>query len=326
MNISREYLKNLGISLDLAIEAHNLARGDADKEIPGVKETVKNLKNAKVTTIEIMDEQGANRMGKIPGKYITIEAPSLRENNFEVHQEIANLVREELEILIQSLTINPNDPIFIIGLGNWDATPDALGPKVASKVLVTRHIYKYAPENLHEGLRPVCALAPGVLGITGIETAEIVRGVVEKIAPSLVIAVDALAAMDLSRISATIQIADTGINPGSGIGNLRMGINKETLGVPVLAIGIPTVVHAAVVVSAALHSLAQTQPIQKTMLNESTAQGIIQSVLQPFNGNFTVTPKEIDDLIENNSKIIASGLNQALHPAIGPEEGSIYLH
>ncbi len=319
-------LQNLGINLDLAVEAHSLVRGDANQEIQGVTERVERHNNATVTKIKILDDNGARQMGKAPGNYITIEAAALRENNPEIHQEIADLFGKELAALISELGINENDLVLIIGLGNWDATPDALGPKVAGKVLVTRHLYNYSPESLQGGLRPVSALSPGVLGITGIETAEIVRGVVEKVKPSLVIAVDALATMDLNRISSTIQIADTGINPGSGIGNQRMAINKETLGVPVIAIGIPTVVHAAVVVSASLHHLIESQPIQGTLLNDNVIQNAIQSVLQPFHGNLTVTPKEIDDLIENNARIVASGLNQGLHPAIGPEEGSIFMH
>jgi len=326
LTLTFDLIKNLGINLDLAIEAHSLLRGDANQEIQGVRENVKQFSNGTITSIQILDENGARQMGKQPGNYLTIESSGLRENNPEVHQEIADIMGKELEGLLQSVGLTENDTVLIVGLGNWDATPDALGPKVAGKVLVTRHLHKYTPQNVQGGLRPVCALSPGVLGITGIETAEIIKGVVEKVQPSLVIAVDALAAMDLSRITSTIQIADTGINPGSGIGNQRMAITREALGVPVIAIGIPTVVHAAVVVSASLHYLVSNQPIQKTLLNDSIVQDAIQSVLQPFNGNFTVTPKEIDDLIETTAKIVASGLNQGLHPAIGPEEGNIYYH
>jgi spore protease len=326
LKLSQSLLKKLGISLDLAVEAHSLLRGDTGQEIHGVKEDVKKLDYASVTTIQILNDEGAKKMGKAPGYYITIEAPSLRENNPELHQKIADLFGKELENMLYNLGIKDNEQVLIIGLGNWDATPDALGPKVASKVLVTRHLYTYSPKSLQSGLRPLSALSPGVLGITGIETAEIVRGVIDNIKPKAVIAVDALAAMNLNRISSTIQIADTGIYPGSGIGNKRMAITKENLGVPVIAVGIPTVVHAAVVVSASLQHLVESQPIQQTLLNDNTIQHTIQTVLQPFHGNLTVTPKEIDELIENNARILASGLNQALHPAIGPEEGSIFMH
>lgn len=326
LTLTLDLIKNLGINLDLAVEAHSLLRGDANAEIQGVIEKVDKFANGTITKIQILDENGAKQMGKQPGNYLTIDSNGLRENNPEVHQEIADVFGRELEGLLKNIGIGENDPVLIIGLGNWDATPDALGPKVASKVLVTRHLHKYTPQNVQGGLRPVSALSPGVLGITGIETAEIVKGVVEKVQPALVIAVDALAAMNLNRITSTIQIADTGINPGSGIGNQRMAITKDSLGVPVIAIGIPTVVHAAVVVSSSLYYLENNQPIQKTLLNDTIIQDAIQSVLEPFHGNLTVTPKEIDELIETTAKIIASGLNQALHLAIGPEEGNIYYH
>ena len=326
MSLNLDLIKNLGINMDLAIEAHSLLRGDANQEISGVREDIKQFAHGTITNIQILDENGASQMGRQPGSYLTIEAASLRESDPVAHQEIADTLGKELGGLLQTIGLAENDTVLIVGLGNWDATPDALGPRVAGKVLVTRHLHKYTPQNLQNGLRPVSALSPGVLGITGIETAEIVKGVVEKVQPSLVIAVDALAAMNLNRIASTIQIADTGINPGSGIGNQRMAITKEVLGVPVIAIGIPTVVHAAVVITTSLQYLEDKQPIQKTLLDDNTVQGTIQSVLQPFNGNFTVTPKEIDDLIETTAKIVASGLNQALHPAIGPEEGNIYYH
>jgi spore protease len=326
LNISTEFFKNLGINLDLAIEAHSLLRGDSNLEVSGVKEDVRKINDITITNIEIMDELAANKMGRSPGNYLTISVNALRENKPIEHQEIADVFGAELNKLLLKMQIPENDLVLIVGLGNWNATPDALGPKVASKVLVTRHLHQYSPSELFEGLRPLSALAPGVLGITGIETAEIVRGVVDKIKPAAVLAVDALSAMDLNRISSTIQIADTGINPGSGVGNYRMAINKDTLGVPVIAIGIPTVVHAAVVVSASLRRLSKSQPIQQTLINDKIIENTIHTVLQPFQGNLTVTPKDIDDLIETNSKIIASALNQALHPAIGPEEGSIYLH
>ena len=173
-------------------------------------------------------------MGK-PRAYITIEAPALRDNNREAQQEVAEVLAEKLKSLF-NLPENAN--ILLVGLGNWNATPDALGPKVINQSMVTRHLYKYAPEELQGGLRSVSALAPGVLGITGIETAEIIKGVVEKIKPELIIVVDSLAAGSVERIATTIrsQYRD---QPGSGIGNKRSGINLETMGVPVIAVGIP---------------------------------------------------------------------------------------
>jgi len=210
---------------------------------------------------------------------------------------------------------------LIVGLGNWNATPDALGPKVVSKCLVTRHLFKYAPQELQGGMRPVSALAPGVLGITGIETAEVIKGVVEKVQPEVIIAIDSLAARSVDRIATTIQLADTGINPGSGIGNKRIGINEETMGVKVIAIGIPTVSHAAVIAQDAIEKY-----IQSTGASPGDTTTVINNILQPFGGNLTVTPKEIDTLIEDTAHIISGGLSIALHPGVSPEDYGYYLH
>jgi spore protease len=197
--------------------------------------------------------------------------------------------------------------------------------------MATRHLYQYAPEVVGEGLRPVCALAPGVLGITGIETAEIIKGVVDRVRPSLIIAVDSLAAANISRISTTIQLADTGINPGSGLGNKRIGINQESMGIPVIAIGVPTVVHASIIVHEAMASLNEKWSgnimtatcAQK--INPELSQELSQNIFQPFEGNLVVTPKEIDDLILNVGKIIAAGISQGLHPGINRENYHQYL-
>jgi spore protease len=198
--------------------------------------------------------------------------------------------------------------------------------------MVTRHMYNYAPEEIKPGMRSVSAISPGVLGITGIETAEIIKGVVEKIKPELVIVVDALAAGSVERIATTIQIADTGVSPGSGIGNKRTGINKDTMGVPVIAIGIPTVVNAAVIAQITLeHFMEQVKNnpalVQLTQsLNPALMQQAISQVLEPFGGNLTVTPKEIDSLIASTAKTVAGGVSMALHPAINAEEYTMYLN
>jgi len=219
----------------------------------------------------------------------------------------------------------------VIGLGNWNATPDALGPNVVNSTMATRHLYTYAPEAVGEGLRPVCALAPGVLGITGIETAEIIKGVVDRVKPDYIIAVDALAAANISRISTTIQIADTGISPGSGLGNKRIGINQESMGVPVIAIGVPTVVHASVIINEALAKLNELWSNNMLMatcaqnINPDLTQQLSGTMFQAFEGNLVVTPKEIDDLILNVGKIIAAGITQAAHPGINKENYHRYM-
>lgn len=328
MNKSEIY-KNLGVKIDMAVEAHDIVRGDTGQEIPGVKMDRDHTEHAEVTVIHIQDPSAEQMMGKPRGTYITIDAPVIREPDKQAHNEVARTFAKHLRTLLK---LSPNDNVLIVGLGNWNATPDALGPRVVHYSLVTRHLHQYGPKEAIAGLRPVSALAPGVLGITGIETAEIIKGVVEKTRPSLVIAIDALAAQSVDRIAASIQLADTGISPGSGVGNKRMGINQESMGVPVIAIGVPTVVNAATIAHETLNKFLQqmaANPVTQNSvqnLNPITMQQIIQGVLQPYTGNLMVTPKEIDDLIDNISKIVAKGISQALHPEVDPEEFELLLH
>lgn len=324
-----DFYKTFSINIDLAVEAHDLLRGQTGREIPGVIVDHEKYENSSVTIVKVVEEQAEQLMGKPRGNYITIEAPSLRENNRLAQQEVAEVLAKKLSSLFN---LPENTNILLVGLGNWNATPDALGPKVIEHSMVTRHLFKYAPEELGEGMRSVSAVAPGVLGITGIETAEIIKGIVEKIQPELVIVIDSLAAGSVDRIATTIQIADTGINPGSGIGNQRTGINLASMGVPVIAIGIPTVVHAAVIAQVTVeHFLEQLKAnpllnqIYQNLRPDFTNQ-VINQVLQPFAGNLMVTPKEIDSLISNTSKIVAGGISMALHPAVSFEDFNIYLN
>ncbi len=231
-----DFYKNNNISVDLAIEAHDIVRGQLGTEIPGAIVDRQNYENAAVTIVKIVEDQAAQMMGKPVGTYITIEAPAIRDNNRIAQKEVAEILAKQLSSLF-SLPENAN--VLLVGLGNWQATPDSLGPRVVDQTIVTRHLYKYAPEELKGGMRSVSAMAPGVLGITGIETAEIIKGVVEKIQPELIVAIDALAAGSVERIGSTIQLADTGVSPGSGIGNKRTGINKETMGVKTIAMVCP---------------------------------------------------------------------------------------
>ncbi|MHB8918686.1 MAG: GPR endopeptidase [Desulfocucumaceae bacterium] len=323
-----EFFKNFSINVDLALEAREIVQGQTGQEIPGVRVDRETYNHASVTVVVIQEKSAEAIMGKPVGTYITIEAPEIGGRDPQVHHQIGLVVAEMLGRLI-----NLPEPsnILIVGLGNWNATPDALGPKVVSQTMVTRHIFNYAPQELQPGMRSVSALAPGVLGITGIETAEIIKGVVDRIKPDLVIAIDSLAARNVARIATTIQIADTGVNPGSGVGNQRMGINKESLGVNVVAIGVPTVVHGAVIAQDTLEQFMEqlkTNPSTYklySMLNPNTAQEVIQKVLEPFGGRLMVTPKEIDDLIERASKIVAGGITQALHPNLPPDKYEYYL-
>jgi len=323
-----EFYEKFGVSLDLAVEAHEIIRGETGAEIPGVRKDEEKFEHATVTTVSVVTPEAEQIMRKPMGSYVTIDAPGIRRNSREIQKEISQILAKKL---VEILRLKENSTILLVGLGNWNATPDALGPTVINHTMVTRHIHNYAPEELKGGLRSVCAMAPGVLGITGIETAEIIKGVVDRVKPDVIIAIDALAATNVERICSTIQISSTGINPGSGVGNRRTGINFETMGVPVFAIGVPTVVHAAVIANAVVDGLVKELQTSPTLyqiykgLNPQAVQDIINNIMAPFSGHLMVTPKEIDELIENISEIIAAGLNQALHPGIGPEECMLYL-
>jgi spore protease len=317
--LDRKFLQTMGVNLDLALEAREIIRGETGQEVPGVRVDKETYDHATVTIVHIEDENAQSMMGKPVGKYITIEAPVIRENNPAAHREVAEVLAEQLKKMLNNLSMEAN--VLVVGLGNWNATPDALGPKVVNKCLVTRHLFQYAPQELQGGMRPVSAIAPGVLGITGIETSEIIRGVVDKTKPQLVIAIDSLAARSVDRIATTIQLADTGINPGSGIGNKRSGINEETMGVKVIAIGCPTVTHAAIIAQDAIEKY-----IKSTTGWAGDPTEAVKQVLEPFGGNLTVTPKEIDTLIEDVSHIVSGGISMALHPGVDPEDYAYYLH
>jgi len=317
--------------LDLAVEAHELVRAKTGTEIPGVRVEKENFPHATVTVVRVETEEAEKIMKKPRGTYITIDAPGLRRNDRTVHQEIVKLIGNKINLLIQDLRLPGEISVLVIGLGNWHATPDALGPRAVDYTLVTRHLYRYAPQELNQGMREVSAFAPGVLGVTGIESAEIIRGVVEKVQPHLIITVDALAARNVERITTSVQVADTGISPGSGVGNDRTGINQETMGVPVIAIGVPTVVHAAFIAHDAIDRLWQElnknpnmQRVYK-VLHPELVQNVVNDLLKPFEGQLMVTPREIDTLIQNTARIVAGGIATALHPGIPPEDYSLYL-
>jgi spore protease len=257
----------------------------------------------------------------------------MKENDLETHEEIVKIMAKKLEKLRK---LKKNSVILVVGLGNWNVTPDALGPKVVSKILVTRHLSEHLPEELHGMVRSVSAISPGVMGLTGIETSEIIRGVVDRVKPDLVIAIDALAARRTSRINATIQIGDTGVNPGHGMGNRRVALNEKTLGVPIIAIGVPTVVDAATLVNDTmdrmLAAMAKQAPkgtefFEMLMsLADEEKYHLIQEILNPYTGNMFVTPKEVDAVIERLSNIIANAVNLALHPGIKKDDFRRYLN
>lgn len=333
-------LSNKNIRTDLALEAHELFKQQAMREVlkergepPGVE--VENAGNAdiKITRVRVTSPTGEASIGKPMGNYITLEVPGIKNNDQVLIENTCKALAVELTGIIN---LGEKDTVLVVGLGNWNVTPDALGPKVVSSMMVTRHLLEYVPEQVDEGVRPVCAVAPGVLGITGIETGEIVKGIVDKVKPKLIIAIDALASRKMERVSTTIQIADTGIAPGSGVGNKRMALSKDTLGVPVIAIGVPTVVDAATMandtIDLVIDSMVKEAPQGTDFYNmlrsidRDEKYQMIREVLSPYVGNLIVTPKEIDDIIERISKVIANGLNIALHKGITLKDVNRYVH
>lgn len=320
--------RKMNIYLDLAVEAHDLLRGETGKEVSGVVMKKEAFKDATVTVITITNEKGEKELGRPQGNYITIDAPAIKEHNYQEHKEITQILSRHLTKLFN---FKEDSSILIVGLGNWQATPDALGPKVVEQIMVTRHLFYYTPEEMQGKMRKVSAIAPGVLGLTGIETAEVIRGLVEHVQPDYVIAIDALAAGALERIGTTIQLADTGINPGSGIGNHRQGLNQETLGCKVIAIGVPTVVNAAVIAHKTIEELFEQMEAEPSLAkiynqeNEQILMKIMDQALSPFRDSLMVTPKEVDDLISRSSRIIANSLNLSIHPGISADNFETYL-
>ncbi|MBP3283985.1 MAG: GPR endopeptidase [Clostridia bacterium] len=305
---------------DLAIETKEAYKKALSVDMPGVTAEDETIDNVKITRVKVETPEGAENIGKPIGNYITLDVPQIKEDEPEINEKIYMVLARELRKLIGE---NKDKSVLVVGLGNWNVTPDALGPKVISYVEVTRHILEYAPEYVNRPLRSVSAISPGVLGTTGMETGEVIKGVVDKIKPDLVIAIDALASRRLERISTTIQIADTGINPGSGIGNKRMAISQETLGVPVIAIGVPTVVDAATMANDTIELMLEnidkigsqngTDYDRIKQMSQEDKYALIKEVLNPYVGDLVVTPKEIDAIITSVSDVVSQGINHALH-------------
>lgn len=281
-----------------------------------------------VTRVKILTNKAATLLNKEIGNYITIDVPRDTFDTQEGYEELCKITATELKNLIH---LKKDDTVLVVGLGNRNITPDSLGPQVTDGLLVSRHLIAYMPEEIDERLVPLCAISPGVLGITGIETSEIIKGVTEKVRPSLIIAVDALCSRKMERINTTIQISDTGIIPGGGIGNKRNAINKETMGVPVISMGVPTVVDAGTIASDVIDLLlkgmtSQASPqlykVLKTV-EDFDKVSLISEVLTP--GEFIVTPKEIDTDIKNISSVIANGINIAVHEGIGLDDIDRYI-
>jgi len=333
-------LQKYQIRTDLAIDLIS------NKEsIKGIKSSKKTIDNIKITDVYI-DDEGSKSINKKSGNYITIEFEDVTD--YENRQKVKKIFVNELKQILNNNNITNDDSCLIVGLGNSNSTPDCLGPKSLENVIVTNHLFVYG--EVEKGFRKTFTLTPGVMGTTGIETGEIIKSVVETIKPGFVIAIDALASQSIERVNKTIQMTDTGIHPGSGVGNSRKEISRDTLNIPVIAIGVPTVVDAVTIVSDTINYMFKhysynknniDNPINKlipstslnylnkeinvteedkkilmgtigTLENEEIKQ-LIFEVLTPIGYNLMVTPKEIDFLMDKLSDIIGNGINNALH-------------
>lgn len=291
------------VRTDLAME--NGEKYEKDNiEIPGVRirKHYNKIKDIRTTLVKIETEHGARLMEKPIGTYITMEAPSLAVSDEDYHHEISLEVSRHLKKLLPEKL----NSVLVVGLGNQDVTPDALGPSVVSNLHITRHLIREygsgGPGT--ENCPMVSSLVPGVMAQTGMETLEILQGVVEKTHPDVVVVIDALAARNTKRLNCTIQLTDTGISPGSGVGNHRCGLTKETLGIPVIGIGIPTVVDAGTIVHDAVSNLLEA-------LEESEIDEFLGEIISPSLRSMFVTPKDIDETIKRLSFTISEGINMA---------------
>ena len=299
---------------DLYNKAHNI-----EKDIDGIEtEEEKVNDDITISRVKVTNEKGEEAIGKPIGSYITIDVKNFNIAQNEEIQQASETLTKELKALLEK-HIDAKGPILVVGLGNIYVTPDALGPKVINEIDITRHLLQYMPEALDENTREVSAVSPGVLGTTGIETLEILKGIVDNTKPKLVIVIDALASRSIERISSSVQLADTGIVPGAGVDNTRKEITVNTLGIPVIAIGIPTVVEAATIAADSLTLLIQKVQEQGesndflNKLQEEDKYQVIKEVLAPEEYNFIVTPKEIDGLIEKMKDVVARGINFAIN-------------
>ena len=318
-------VEKYNIRTDLALEEKERFESD-QVEVQGVvlEEEYDKEREIRVTTVRIETENGAKTMGKPVGTYLTIEAPNLDSQDEGIHREVSKeLAKYLIEVMEKIIPESEHDKeVLVIGLGNRQATPDALGPYVADNLNVTRHIVKeygkYAA--LEEMNCVVSAIVPGVMAQTGMETAEIIKGVVRETKPDLLIVIDALAARNSRRLNRTIQIADTGINPGSGVGNYRNAITKETIGVPVIAIGVPTVVDAVTIVSDTMENLLSALETSESLkgvglvlggYSEAEKYELIKELIAPNLNSMFMTPKDIDETVKRLSYTISEGLNLA---------------
>ena len=290
------------IHTDLAMEAR-----ESNSALNGVSEERTDNEHYSVSRIKIDTDEAASALQKSKGLYITIEAPDLVLREPELIKAVTEALSAELTGLIDKG--GASGTVLVVGLGNRAVTPDALGPKTAEIILVTRHIKQYMPDAIPNGVRSVCAVSPGVLGVTGIETMEVIQGIVERSKPSLIIAIDSLSSRRTERIASTIQLCDAGIQPGAGVGNIRSGLDEASLGIPVIAVGVPLVVYASTISRDTIGLIASELGL---LGNEEKIKELAAKAISEKTGELIVTPKEIDSLIECTSTILADGINMCL--------------
>ena len=304
---------------DMAVERRDLYKraNNIENEIDGIECNEENIDDIKITRVSVTNEQGEQALQKPIGNYITIDVKKINNIETEKEDKIVEVLSKELANIVDK-HIGKSDEIMIVGLGNLYSTPDSLGSRVVNEVEITRHIKIYLPQYIDQDARSISAISPGVLGTTGIESAEIIKGITEKVKPKLIIAIDSLCSKNVSRINKSIQISDTGIVPGGGVGNARDELSEKTLGIPVIALGVPTVVEMASITNDCLdlfiedlQKKAESNDVLNKLKDEDNYQKIKEALI-PNDYNFIVTPKEIDDLIEAMKDIISRGINEAL--------------
>ncbi len=318
------------VRTDLALEERESFPGDGG-EISGVslREWQEEASQVKLTEVKILDEQGEKAMGKPKGTYLTLEADQLAQKDEDYHEKVSEELARQLQRLIGCMDNGKacleNRRILVVGLGNPSVTPDALGPKAVGHLQVTRHLEQQYGEGFcrERGLPVLSGIVPGVMAQTGMETAEILKGVIGETKPELLIVIDALAARSIRRLGTTIQLTDTGIHPGSGVGNHRHSLTRESLGVPVVAVGVPTVVGAAAIVHDTVNAMIGTLAASMSTkgmgdfmqeMSPDEQYDLIRELLEPEFGNLYVTPPNIDELIGNLSFTISEGIHKAVFP------------
>ncbi|WP_430785153.1 GPR endopeptidase [Virgibacillus flavescens] len=354
------------VRTDLAVEAKEMyveQEGADTNQQQGIAITERTENEIKISYVEV-DETGAKIIDKKPGTYVTIYADGVKRQDTERQENAAIILAKELEQLLEKNQVSSEAKCLIVGLGNWNVTPDALGPMTVEKIMVTSHLFALDHQAVSDGYRSVAAVTPGVMGVTGMETSDIIFGIVEKFKPEFVIAIDALASRSIERVNETIQLSDAGINPGSGVGNKRKEISIDTLGIPVFAIGVPTVVDAATITSDTIDFLLKhfgrewrekdkpsksLVPASMTFgeksftekdlpneekrntflgivgnLSEAEKRSLIREVLTPIGHNLMVTPKEVDGFMKDMAHVVATGINAALHERIDVTNFSSY--